>query len=214
MMADTPARAPGPRGDALHRAAAANVALHVAGLVLAAMALRPGTPAAPLPARMGYLAARPLGWTLGWLVWVLCAAALVTFMILLARAVPSRATRAGAALTLVAAVIDSVCDVTYAWLLPARAAASLAAFVSLESRLGLLSLTLANGLYSAAVLISTLALPRTAVLARSLGFVTFLGGTGLAAAGLTGTPWQVALGTAITIPSFMAWTLAVSGRRQ
>ena len=58
--------------------------------------LRPGTPAAPLATRMSYLAERPLGWTLGWLVWALCAAALVTFMVLLARAVPSPLTRPGA----------------------------------------------------------------------------------------------------------------------
>jgi hypothetical protein len=212
MTADTPARATAGPLEALRVAAAANVALHAAGLLLAAFVLRPGTPAVPLPARMSYLAARPLGWTLGWLVWVLCAAALVTFMILLARALPSAATRAGAALALAAAVIDCLCDVTFAWLLPARAAAGLAAFVSLESRLGLLSLTGANGLYSAAVLVSTLALPRTAVLARSLGLATFLGGMVLAAAGLTGNPWQVAVGTALTIPPFMAWTLAVSAR--
>jgi hypothetical protein len=210
MRADTPARSPTAPRNGLRAAAAANVALHVLGLALAAIALRPGTPAAPLPARMGYLAARPLGWILGWLVWVLCAVALATFMILLARAMPSGATRAGAVLTFIAAGIDVTCDVAYAWLLPARAGASLATFATLESRLGLMSLTVANGLYSAAVLMSTLGLPRTAVLARALGVLTFLGGMGLAAAGLTGDPWHVVAGTALTIPSFMAWTLAVS----
>ena len=210
MMADTPARAPAVPDSGLRAAAAVNVALHVLGLALAAIVMRPGTPAAALPARMGYLAARPLGWMVGWLVWVLCAAALATFMILLARAMPSRATRAGAALALVAAGIDVACDVAYAWLMPARAAGSVASFVTLESRLGPLSLTVANGLYSAAVLMSTLGLPRTAVLARALGVFTFLAGMGLAAAGLTGNPWHVVVGTALTIPSFMAWTLAVS----
>jgi hypothetical protein len=200
------------RTSALRTVATLNVALHVLGLVLAALVLRPGTPAAPLAARASYLAARPLGWTLGWLVWIACAAALATFMVLLARAWPSAWTRAGAGLTLMAAGIDVACDIAYAWVLPARAASSLAAFVSFEHRLGLVSLTLANGLYSAGVLLSTLGLPRADVLARGLGVLTFVGGMALAAAGVTGDPRHVLVGTAITIPSFMAWTLAVSSR--
>ena len=70
----------------------------------------------------------------------------------------------------------------------------------------------ANGLYSAAVLLSTRALPREAALARALGLLTFAGGMALAAAGLTGDPRHVMAGTALTIPAFMAWTLAVSSR--
>jgi hypothetical protein len=196
----------------LRAAAILNVALHAAALVLAALVLRPGTPAAPLSARVSYLAERPLGWTVGWLAWIACAAALAAFMILLARARPSAWTRAAAVLALLAAVIDVGCDVAYAWVLPARAAASLAAFASLEQRLGLASLTLANGLYSVAVLIATLGLPRAAVVARGLGVLTFVGGMGLAAAGVTGDPRHVMAGTAVTIPAFMAWSLAVSRR--
>ena len=88
-----------------------------------------------------------------------CAVALAAFMVLLARAVPSPLTRGGAALAVAGAVVDIACDVAYAWVLPARAAADVAAFVSFEHRLGLVSLTVANGLYSLAVLVSTLALP-------------------------------------------------------
>jgi hypothetical protein len=203
-----------PRGrSALRAAARVNVALHVIGLLLAAASMRPGTPAVPLAARLAYLSARPAGWTVGWLVWMACAVALAAFMVLLARAVPSPLTRLGAALALAGAVVDISCDVAYVWVLPVRAAADAAAFVSFEHRLGLVSLTVANGLYSLAVLASTLALPTAATAARGLGVLTFVGGTVLAGAGLTGDARHVVVGTAVAITSFMAWTLVVASSR-
>jgi hypothetical protein len=200
--------APALRG--LRAAAWANVGLHVLGLALAAVAMRPGTPAAPLLERVAYLAARPLGWTAGWLVWIGCALALAALLALFARAYPSPAARAAAILAVLGAALDIACDVTYAAVLPARAAGEVARFVALERSLGLLSLTGANGLYSAAVLVATLSLPRAAVASRALGLVTFLGGLVLAGAGLTADPRHVAVGTAIAIVSFLGWTLAIS----
>ena len=49
--------------------------------------------------------------------------------------------------------------------------------------------------------------------ARGLGVLTFVGGMVLAGAGLTGDPRHVMVGTAVTITSFMAWTLVVSSSR-
>jgi hypothetical protein len=210
------------RGDAASSAArllavaALGAALHGAGLVLAALAMRPGTPAAPLLERLVYLARRPGGWVAGWLVWVACAATLVVFMALLARARPSSLTRAAALLTAAGAVVDVAGDLTYAFVLPARAAGDVASFLRFERGLSLASLTAANGLYSIAILVATLGLPRRWTAARRLGFLTFAGGAWLAWAGVTGDPRHVALATAVTIPSFVAWTLAVAAavRRQ
>src|SRR5262245_12671558 len=81
---------PPPEGRRVNRRplttlAAVNVALHAVGLAAAAVGMRPGTPLAPLPERLDYLAAAPVGWTGGWAVWVLCAAVLVAFVFAAAR---------------------------------------------------------------------------------------------------------------------------------
>jgi hypothetical protein len=205
MSLDTP---PPP---ALRTAAWINVAAHAAGLTFAVLTMRPGTPAVPLSARLGYLAARPTGWTIGWLIWIACAVALVLFLWRLARAWPSRSTWTAAVVASCGALVDVSCDVTYAWVLPAHAGADPAAsFLLFEHRLGVASLTVANGLYSVAILVATVGLPTGASAARALGVLTFLGGLALAGAGVTGDPLQTAGATAITIPAFMAWTLAFS----
>ena len=195
---------------ALRTAAWVNVGLHVFGLVLAAATMRPGTPAAPLLERIRYLVARPAGWTAGWLVWILCALALVAFMVLLARAHPSPFATAAATLAILGAVIDVTCDVAYIFVLPARAAGEVSPFLDFERHLAAASLTGANGLYSLAVLVATLGLPRSATLTRALGVLTFVAGLVLAGAGLTGDPRHVMVGTALTIPLFLGWSLAVS----
>jgi hypothetical protein len=195
---------------ALRTAAWTNVGLHVVGLVLAAATMKPGTPAAPLLERIRYLAARPAGWTAGWLVWILCALALVAFMLLLARAHPSPSATAAATLAIVGAVIDVTCDLTYILVLPGRAAGDVSRFLLFERHLGTASLAGANGLYSLAVLVATLGLPASATLTRGLGVLTFVAGLVLAGAGLTGDPRHVMVGTALTIPFFLAWSLASS----
>lgn len=195
---------------ALRTAAWTNVGLHVVGLVFAAATMKPGTPAAPLLERIRYLSARPLGWTAGWLVWIACAVALVAFLRLLSRAHPSAFTAAAGTLALVGAVIDITCDLTYIFVLPARAAGDVSRFLEFERHLGTASLTGANGLYSLAVLVATLGLPGSATLTRGLGVLTFVAGLVLAGAGLTGDPLHVMVGTALTMPLFLAWALAAS----
>jgi hypothetical protein len=194
----------------LRTAAWINVGLHVLGLVFAAVAMRPGTPAAPVLERIRYLAARPLGWSAGWIVWIACAVALVAFMLLLARSHPSALATAAATSSILGAVVDVTCDVTYIFVLPARAAGDVSRFLDFEQHLATASLTGANGLYSLAVLVATLGLPATATLSRGLGVMTFVSGLVLAGAGLTGDPYHVMAGTALTIPFFLAWSLAAS----
>jgi hypothetical protein len=200
--------------DALRAAAWANVALHVAGLALAVVFMRPGTPAVPPLERIAYLAARPPGWIAGWLVWMGCAVALGAFMVLLARRHPAPLPRAGAVVGLLGAVLDLACDLAYIAALPARAAGDVAAFVVFERRLTAMSQTGANGLYSVAVLLCTIGLGAAGgPVSRTLGAITFAGGLLLAAAGLTGDQRAVMAGTAIAIPAFLGWTLAVSSPR-
>jgi hypothetical protein len=187
-----------------------NVVLHAIGLVFAVVAMRPGTPAAPLAERMAYLAARPPGWTAGWLVWMGCAVTLVVFMVMLARRDRSSLTRTAAMLAILGAVLDLACDAAYIVLLPARAAGDVSRFVTFERVLTAASLTGANGLYSIAVLVATLGVAPSAGVARWSGLLTFTGGVMMAVAGLTFDPVHVIVATAITIPSFLAWTLAVS----
>ena len=206
------AAASGGGEDALRAIAWANVVLHLAGLALAALFMRPGTPAVPLLERLAYLAPRPPGWTGGWVVWMGCAATLAAFMVLLARARPLPLVRAAAVVALLGAVLDVACDLAYAGALPGHARSDVADFVVFERRLTALSQTGANGLYSVAILLGTIGLDRAPALARVLGAVTFVGGSVLALAGLTGDQVQVMAGTAIAIPAFLAWTLVVSAR--
>jgi hypothetical protein len=208
-MSPSSARAADAR-HVLRAIAVAGAALHAAGLVFALLAMRPGTPAAPLFDRIRYLAGRPAGWTAGWLVWIACAAALVAFMVVLDRAFPSPGTRAAAALAIAGAALDLTCDLAFAFLLPSRAGGEVSSFLRLERTLALASLTGANGLYSIAILAATLGLPRAWVVARGLGVVTFLGGALLAVAGVTTDPGQVLVATAIAIPAFVLWTLTVA----
>jgi hypothetical protein len=194
----------------LRAVALAGALLHLLGLAFALFALRPGTPAAPLLERLAYLARRPAAWVAGWLVWIVCAAALVAFVALLARVRPSSWTGWAVRLAAAGAVLDVVCDLVYALVLPGRAAGEVAAFLRLERALAVASLTGANGLYTIAILAATLGLPREWVLARALGFATSAGGLLLAIAGLTGDPGHALVGTALTIPPYLFWTLLVA----
>jgi len=195
---------------ALRAAAWTSLVVHAIGLVLAATTMRPGTPAAPLLDRIAYLAARPWGWTAGWLSWIACAVSLVAFLGLLARARPSRRTRAAAFAAIVGAMADVTCDALYLAVLPARAAGEVSTFLAFERHVGAASLTGANGLYTLAIALATLALPAEARTARGLGALTVVGGLVLAAAGLIGAPALAGIGTVLAIPAFVAWTFAVS----
>jgi hypothetical protein len=71
----------------------------------------------------------------------------------------------------------------------------------------------ANGLYSVAILLATIALrvrPSVPALVRALGYATFAAGMAMVAAGFTGDPRHLALATGPTILSFVAWTLGVA----
>jgi hypothetical protein len=192
-----------------------SVGLHLAGLVLAVVGLRPGTPLVPAGERVAYLAGRPLAWSVGWAVWMLCALALVAFLALLDHRSEATAI-AGAAVTLAAAgaAIDLFCDALYITVLPAVAEEGASPlFFAVERALGAGGVIVANGLYSVAILLATLGLrgrPEVPAFVRGLGYATFAAGMLMVAAGFTGDPGHLQIATGLTILPFMAWTLAVA----
>ena len=200
----------------LVRLAWLNVVLHGLGLVLAAVALGPGSPLAPAAERTAYLAGRPWGWVLGWATWMLCALALVAFLAALVPHLDPQK-REGAGLTVVlaaaGAAVDLLCDTLFIVVLPDLGRdGPTPLFLAFERTLGAGGAVVANGLYSLAALWAVRCSPRTAEwrLARLLGSSTGVAGLSLVAAGFTGVPWHLVATTPLTILAFMCWTLAVA----
>lgn len=197
-------------------AAGLSVGLHLGGLALAVAALRPGTPLVPLAERVAYLAERPLGWTLGWAAWMLCALALVAFLAVLAHVVPEASTvlRTAVMLASAGAAVDLVCDTLYITVLPGLAAAGpTPLFLTVERALGAGGVVVANGLYTIATLLAALGLrarPEMPPVVTWLGYATFAGGMLMVAAGFTGDPRHLELATGAAILPYMAWTLGVA----
>lgn len=205
-------------GGHLWALAWANVALHGAGLVLASCCMRPGSPLAPLPDRLAYLATRPAGWSWGWATWMLCSLLLVAFLAALASRLPERRLAARLALLLAAGgmAVDLACDLVQIAVLPEAAAAGgagLPLFRAAERLAFLGGATVANGLYTTAVLLlaagmAGAGLDRAAT--RAAAGATVSGGALLAAAGLAEEPALGAAGTAVAIGGYSLWALLVA----
>jgi hypothetical protein len=193
-----------------------NVGLHLMGLALALAALRPGTPLVPAAERVAYLAGRPLGWSLGWAAWMLCALALVAFLAVLANVIPESGAVLGPAVMLASAgaAVDLVCDTLYITVLPGLAANGPSPlFFTVERALGAGGVVVANGLYTVATLLATLGLrsrPGVPFPVLWLGYATFAGGMLMVTAGFTGDPQHLQIATGATILPYMAWTLGVA----
>ncbi|MBI1830495.1 MAG: hypothetical protein HYR84_03480 [Planctomycetes bacterium] len=195
-----------------------NVLLHVAGLGLAAIGMRPGTPAAPLAERVEYLASQPYGWTLGWSIWMTFVPAVVAFFACAAQRLEGTngPARLACGVVVVAGGVDLCCDTIFLIVLPRVAAEQPLAegfFLTLERATGAVSLIVANGLYSIGSLLLTIALHGRAsaspwVLAAGYGVAAF--GFLLAAAGFTGVPWHVEWATGPTIGLFCIFTVLVA----
>src|SRR5439155_21506585 len=85
--------------------------------------MRPGTPLVPLAERLDYLAQSPLGWTLGWAAWMLCATALIVFLALVLHRIgdESPLARLGLMAAIAGAAFDLFCDSIYIVVFPALA---------------------------------------------------------------------------------------------
>jgi hypothetical protein len=203
---------------ALRVLAWSNVALHGAGLGFASLGMRPGTPLAALPDRLAYLARFPLGWSLGWGVWMLCALALVGFCAVLAYHLrePADLVRLALMVVIAGGAFDLFCDAVFITVLPdvaARQPPLEDLFVTVERLTGVGSLIVANGLYSVGTLLFTLALRQRSDIGRApvaLGYGVFGSGMMLTAAGFTGVPWHAEWATGPTIGLFCAWALSIA----
>jgi hypothetical protein len=198
--------------------AAINIGAHVAAMALAALGMRPGTPAVALEARVAYLAAWPAGWIAGWAAWMLCAVADVAFIGAIAVRAPERSALAALAvpLAVAGAAIDLTFDTVHLTILPLLAgqgAPSAPLFLAAERIAWAGGAIVANGLYSAATLAVTLALAageRIPRLATWAGVATFACGMGMCVAGFTGVARHLEIVSAPTIGCFIVWVFATA----
>jgi hypothetical protein len=189
--------------------------LNALGLVLAVVGMRPGAPMLPLDQRMVFLAAHPVGWTLGWTVWLLAALALVLLFARLVRVLPGALAVPALALAAIGATIDITCDVLQIIAIPLVAAAeppAPALFAALDAGLWGCGVILGSGLYCAAVALATLGLARRRHASRLLvasATATSLGGIVWVAAEVGGARAVLEPITGLTVGAFILWTLAL-----
>jgi hypothetical protein len=192
----------------------ANVVLHVLGLAVSWFGLRPGSIAAPLAERMAYLADRPVAWSWGWGIWMLCTLLLVSFMAVLRRLLPGNSAAAQLALILTAAgmAADLLCDVIQIQVLPlAAGSGNPDLFLAFERLAFTGGVTVANGLYTLGVLLMTASLGRlVGPPARLAGWATVLAGFALAATGFIPSPLLLQGATGATIGFYSLWTVLVA----
>ena len=195
--------------DPLIAAAVATSAFHLLALAVAGTSIAPGSMDADPAARAGYLAARPLGWTIGWLLWMASAVTLVAFLAVLAERRPTALSRLAVVFASAAAAVDLSADTLQITMRPALAAGGATpAFLAAEIALDSVGFVAANGIYSCAVLLASLA--AGARRARVLGFATFLAGMSLAAAGFTLNPRLLQVTAGATMIFFVAWALTIA----
>lgn len=198
---------------ALPALAWANVALHGAGLTLAWYGMRPGSIAAPLAERMAYLAARPAGWISGWGLWMACTVLLVSFMAVLRSRLPAPSPAADLALAFTAAGmgVDLLCDVIQMQALPMAATGPGPSFLLLERIAFTGGATVANGLYTAGIVLMAFCLrPVTGAPARLAGWATGVSGAVMVFSGLLLSPALLVASTGPTIGFYSLWTVLVA----
>lgn len=201
------------------RAAACLAAgLNAAGLCFAVLGMRPGAPGAPLDDRLEFLARAPLGWTLGWGVWMLAALSVVVLFVHLARAVRGPAGVLGLVLVAMGAAVDLLCDVVQLTVIPQLAAAALAdrgartLWIALDRGLWAGGVVVACGLYCLGVAVITRGLAqdgRAPLVLRAASLSTLLGGAVWIVAELLLARALLPGATAVTVGAFMVWAVLV-----
>ena len=190
----------------------ANVALHGMGVAVAWYGMRPGSLAVPLAERMAYLASRPAGWIGGWGIWMICAVLLVSFMAVLRSRLPAPSAVADLALAFTAAGmgVDLLCDVIQMQALPLAAAGSGPSFLLLERIAFTGGATVANGLYTAGIVLMTFCLRKGPIATRLAGWATGISGASMTVSGLILSPALLVASTGPTIGFYSLWTVLVA----
>jgi len=195
----------------LRRLAFVNIALHALGLLLAALYLRPASPAIPLAERMAYLANHPAGWTAAWCAWIGCMITMVAFTVVAAARLggDNLLARVAVIVAVTAGGFDLLGDSLFIAVLPRVATfdpPNEQLFLTIERAIQILSLVVANGLYSVATLLLSLAARarlRHALVALGIG--VFMSGMLLALAAFTGVSWHAEAATPATIGLYIVW---------
>jgi len=190
---------------ALRRSApVACAAANLIGIAVMAAALRFGTEIVPLPAdRIAYITAHPIVWRGGWGVWIVAGVTLVAFYAWWGGFLEDP--RWGLAAVAIAAVGLS-CDfagesILVAWL-PRD-------YERLARASTLLSGASANGLYTLAGIVLTIATPSIRGLLRGMTWTMWFAGLALTALAIAGSPLGIAVATAILFAMFCPWVLLV-----
>ena len=139
---------------------------------------------------------------------MVCSLLLLAYVAALRGRLPSLAADLALTLTAAGVGVDLMCDVVQIRGLP-LATASEPLFLSLEAVAFTGGATVANGLYTAAVLVLALKL-RTGTGARLSGFATAVFGAAMAVAGLIPSPRLLELATGPTIGFYSLWTILVA----
>jgi hypothetical protein len=186
------------------RAPVACAVANLAGIVAMAAVLRFGTEIVPLPAdRVAYITAHPVLWRAGWSAWIASGITLVAFYAWWGSFLDRP--RWGFAAVAVAALGLS-CDFAGESLLIAWLPRD---YDTLARAATLLSGAAANGLYTLAGIVLTLATPSLRGFLRAMTWTVWLAGGALTALAIAGSPIGIAVSTAILFVLFCPWVLLI-----
>jgi hypothetical protein len=198
----------------VRRLAALSVGLHALGLGVAALAMRPGTLAAPLEARIDFLSRWPPGWWIGWSLWLACALSLTALVVAAARRLGGQLARAAVWACAAGLLVDAACDAAQVTLCALAAAARAdpgqrARFTAAAWLATVGGASLANGLYAiATTLITARARAARPVLALGVGLAIAAALMAVAGPLPIARPLEVASGA--TVALYAAWAIALA----
>jgi hypothetical protein len=190
-----------------------NILLHIVGLAFAAFGMWP-----PLRDETfaEFVGSSPLGWTLGWATWMLCAVALIAFLATAVNRLPERAPLAWLGLTfaVVGLGFDLLCDSIYIFILPRLGQGFTPnLFDTLERITNIASLFIANGGYSVGILLIAADMKRSGrarPATTGVGYAVGICGLLLAATAFLHVQVFTAMAAAPTILLFCVWVVLVA----
>lgn len=184
------------------------VATHVVASAAMLLLLREGLPPALDEERIGYITTHRLAWMTGWLAWQIAVLSLIALYAVLAKRIEGALSWAALAIGTAGAAIDIATQVRYIVVLPQLHGD---AFALLDRELEAMTGYAANGLYTLAFVLFTIAgwraLPRIAVV---LAPPIAVSGFALAIGALQHN-WRVEIiSSAVLFPLFILWTIVIA----
>jgi hypothetical protein len=181
-------------------------ALNLGAMVAMAAWLRPGTEIVPLVAdRVSYISLHPVLWRAGWSLWIAAALSLTAFYAWWGSYLRHSSWAVAA---LAVATVGLVCDLVGESLLIGWLPRD---YERVAPTATMLTGAAANGLYSLAGVILTLATDALRGLSRAVAWAIWIAGAILTASTLAGTPTGIAISTTVMFGLFCPW-VALFGR--